>query len=115
MFGGVFIKAKDPEALKKWYVEQLGLPVSPHGFIMFQAKGGERAVFSMFEASSKHFPGAFMINFRVADLDATLAKLRAAGATVDDERMDDPVLGRFGWCVDPEGNRVELWQPPPGR
>jgi predicted enzyme related to lactoylglutathione lyase len=55
-----------------------------------------------------------MINYRVTDLDAMLAQLRRAGAKVDD-RIDDGPDGRFGWAADPEGNRFELWQPPPGR
>jgi predicted enzyme related to lactoylglutathione lyase len=54
-----------------------------------------------------------MINYRVADLDAVLAALRSEGVTVD-ERVEETAEGRFGWIADPEGNRIELWQPPPG-
>ena len=71
-------------------------------------------MWATFTADSQYFPGPYMINYRVDNLDAMLAQLRRAGATVD-ERTNDGPDGRFGWATDPEGNRFELWQPPPGR
>jgi predicted enzyme related to lactoylglutathione lyase len=67
-------------------------------------------VWSIFKASSSYFDKPFMINYRVADLDAMLAQLRAAGVEVAD-KVDETEFGRFGWAVDPEGNRIELWEP----
>jgi predicted enzyme related to lactoylglutathione lyase len=67
-------------------------------------------VWTIFKGTSNYFDKPFMINDRVADLDAMLAQLRAAGAQVDD-KVEDTEFGRFGWAVDPEGNRIELWEP----
>ncbi|MCC6157670.1 MAG: VOC family protein [Deltaproteobacteria bacterium] len=124
-FGGVFFKSKNPEAIRDWYVEHLGLPKSPDGFVVFRwREGGDgeepgsmaSTVWSPFPADTTYFepsPAPFMINFRVRDLDAALADLRAKGVWVD-ERIEDSELGRFGWILDPDGNRIELWQPPEG-
>jgi predicted enzyme related to lactoylglutathione lyase len=74
---------------------------------------GEQTVWSTFPANTNYFgsgPASFMVNYRVCDLDAMLAQLRAAGVQVE-ERVEDYDYGRFGWAVDPEGNRFELWQP----
>ena len=65
---------------------------------------------SIFPATTKYFDKPCMVNYRVGDLDAMLAQLRGAGVTVD-EKVDDTEYGRFGWALDPEGNRIELWQP----
>ena len=115
--GGIFFKARDPEKLKAWYREQLGAPVDEHGFIVFKGENdpGAQLVFAMFAEDTTYFAPSkapFMINFRVRNLDAMLAQLRAAGVTVDEKVMDES-YGRFGWIMDPEGNRVELWQPIP--
>ena len=118
--GGVFFKARDPKALAAWYREHLGLPVEPeHTYGAFtSAAAGEQAVWSAFPADTSYFgsgPAPFMVNYRVRNLDAMLAQLRAAGAQVDD-RVEDYDYGRFGWATDPEGNRFELWEPrPPGQ
>ena len=104
--GGVFFKANDAEALRRWYGEHLGIDVDP-------GWGGAQfgdTVWSIFKASSRYFDKPFMINYRVANLDAMLAQLRAAGVEVDD-KVDETEFGRFGWAVDPEGNRIELWEP----
>jgi len=104
--GGVFIKAEDAPALRNWYRDNLGIDVDPnYGGAMF----GD-TVWTIFPATTKYFDKPCMINYRVSDLDAMLAQLRAAGATVDD-KVDDSDFGRFGWATDPEGNRIELWQP----
>jgi predicted enzyme related to lactoylglutathione lyase len=73
-------------------------------------------VWTIFPASTPYFdpsPAPFMVNYRVADLDSVLAALRAEGCTVD-ERTESSDYGKFGWVMDPEGNRLELWQPPAG-
>ena len=107
--GGVFFKAKDAEALRRWYGDNLGIDVDP-------GWGGAQfgdTVWSIFKGSTRYFePSAqpFMINYRVANLDAMLAQLRAAGVEVD-EKVDETEFGRFGWAMDPEGNRIELWEP----
>jgi predicted enzyme related to lactoylglutathione lyase len=113
--GGVFLKASDPKALAAWYREHLGVPVAPgqtYG-LLTSAGAGEQTVWSSFPADTPYFgpgPATFMINYRVQNLDAMLAQLRAAGAQVED-RVEEYEYGRFGWASDPEGNRFELWQP----
>jgi catechol 2,3-dioxygenase-like lactoylglutathione lyase family enzyme len=112
-FGGAFIRAEDPAALYKWYSEHLGLP-SPKGAFIFPPEGqrGSIAV-SFFSRKSAYFPVTqpAMLNFQVDDVDDILNRLAAIGVTVDPKRDDSP-YGKFGWFTDPEGNRVELWQPP---
>lgn len=113
--GGVFFKARDPQRLAEWYREHLGVPVETgqtYGRFSSQTSG-EEAVWATFPIDTDYFglgPTAFMINFRVRDLDAMLAQLRAAGVEVVD-RVEEYEYGRFGWAVDPEGNRFELWEP----
>ncbi len=103
--GGVFFKANDAEALRRWYSDHLGIDVADWGGAVF----GE-TVWSIFKKDSNYMERPFMVNYRVANLDAMLAQLRAAGAQVD-EKIDETEFGRFGWVMDPEGNRIELWQP----
>jgi predicted enzyme related to lactoylglutathione lyase len=121
--GGVFFKARDPVALAAWYREHLGVPVAPdgtHAVFGVQPDGTDAAgtpamaVWSTFPHDTPYFgagPAGWMINYRVADLDAMLDQLRAAGVWIADERQDGE-YGRFAWAADPEGNRFELWQPP---
>lgn len=115
--GGVFFKARDPKALGEWYKTHLGVDVQPWGGAAFDWKddndGTGTTAWSLFKADSSHFPGQFMVNYRVADLHALLAELKASGANVDD-KVDESEYGKFGWVTDPEGNKVELWQPPEG-
>jgi predicted enzyme related to lactoylglutathione lyase len=111
--GGVFFRARDPEALKRWYGEQLGVDLQDFGTI-FTAAAGDQTVWAPFPADTGYFGAAeqqAMINYRVADLDAMLSQLRAAGVTVD-EHLEEHEYGRFAWATDPEGNRFELWEPP---
>jgi len=120
--GGIFFKSKDPKALGEWYAKHLGVPLEEWGGGAFRwgegsadAPSGTTA-WSPFPADTKYFApsdASFMLNYRVRDLDAMLAQLRAAGVWVD-EKTDDSEYGRFGWAVDPDGNRFELWQPPEG-
>jgi predicted enzyme related to lactoylglutathione lyase len=118
--GGIFFKARDRAALAAWYRDRLGVPVQDWHGAMFQlADDGSPGaqgytVWSLFASDSTYFgagPQTFMVNFRVDDLDALLASLRAAGCAVDEKTHADD-FGKFGWVTDPEGNRVELWQPP---
>lgn len=97
--------------LGAWYRECLGLEADEHG--SWQQDAGP-TVFATFAADSDYFGSRtqqVMLNFRVADLDAMLAQLRAKGAEVADEVQEMEGVGRFGWVTDPEGNRIELWQP----
>lgn len=121
--GGVFFKARDPVALRAWYKRHLGIDVQEWGgtaFTWTDADGKPYAgstVWSVFGASTESFaPSAapFMINYRVADLHALLAALREEGCDVLD-KVEESDFGRFGWVVDPEGNKVELWEPPAGQ
>jgi len=113
--GGIFLRAKDPAALRTWYADHLGLALDPawNGGAL-AAKEGDMTVFSLFAPDTDYFgerDQQVMLNWRVSDLDAMLAWLRHMGARVDDrtERTD---FGYFGWAWDGEGNRFELWQPP---
>jgi predicted enzyme related to lactoylglutathione lyase len=115
--GGIFFKARDPEKLRAWYREHLGVPEDETGNVMFATQGdpGPGLVWSPFKADTTYFEpskASFMVNYRVKDLRAMLIQLREAGAVVDDKVMDEP-YGKFGWSMDPEGNRFELWEPPP--
>ena len=116
--GGIFLKARDPKGLAAWYRAHLGVPIDEgQAYGTFTADtdpaSPEQTVWSVFPEDTTYFEPStapFMVNYRVADLDAMLAQLRAAGATVED-RVEDYAYGRFGWAMDPEGNRFELWQP----
>jgi predicted enzyme related to lactoylglutathione lyase len=109
--GGYFLRAVDPAVLGAWYRDCLGLDADDNG-VWRQGEGA--TVFATFESGTDYFGSRSqqtMLNFRVRDLDAMLAQLRAKGADVADETQDMEGVGRFGWVTDPEGNRVELWQP----
>jgi predicted enzyme related to lactoylglutathione lyase len=110
--GGVFFRARDPEGLNAWYGRHFGVTMvdwTPWN----QAAGP--TVFTTFPADTEYFPAEkqWMINFRVEDLDDLLARLRAAGIEVITKtEWDSPETGRFARVHDPEGNPVELWEPP---
>jgi predicted enzyme related to lactoylglutathione lyase len=109
--GGTFFRAKDPDALRAWYAEHLGIDVQDWGGAVVE---GGQTVWSIFAGDTDYFGPSgqqSMVNYRVRDLDAMLAQLRAAGVQVD-PKIDGSELGRFGWATDAEGNRFELWQPP---
>jgi predicted enzyme related to lactoylglutathione lyase len=111
--GGVFFRSSDPDALRAWYADHLGLAMEDYG-TTFQAKEGDQTVWAPFASDTGYFgrlDQQGMVNYRVRDLDAMLAQLRAAGVDVD-ARVEEHEYGRFGWATDPEGNRFELWQPP---
>ncbi|NID15027.1 VOC family protein [Luteibacter yeojuensis] len=120
--GGIFFQAKDPVGLRHWYRDHLGIDVLEWGGAVFPwsddaghpSKG--MTIWSIGEAGGEQFPkGAspFMINYRVDNLDALLAALREEGCNVL-EKAPDSEYGQFGWVIDPEGNKIELWQPPDG-
>ncbi len=109
--GGHFLRSADPVALGAWYRDCLGLDADENG--VWQQETGP-TVFATFERDTDYFGAPSqqtMINFRVRDLNAMLAQLRAKGADVDEKTEEMEGLGRFGWVTDPEGNRVELWEP----
>lgn len=109
--GGTFLRAADPEALSAWYREVLGLDADEYG--QWTPEPGP-SVFATFPAGTDYFgrpTQQSMLNFRVRDLDAMLAQVRAAGAETAAEVEEMDGVGRFAWVTDPEGNRVELWQP----
>jgi predicted enzyme related to lactoylglutathione lyase len=112
--GGYFLRSVDPAALGAWYRECLGLDVDGAG--LWRPEAG-MTVFATFGSDTDYFGSVSqqtMINFRVHDLDAMLSQLRAMGADVVEETQDVEGVGRFGWVTDPDGNRVELWQPASG-
>jgi predicted enzyme related to lactoylglutathione lyase len=109
--GGVFFKAKDPKALGEWYRDHLGIDVQPWGGAAFDWSGAGTTAWSVFKTDTTNFDGSFMINYRVADLHALLDALRSEGCNVMD-KTDESEYGKFGWVIDPEGNKVELWEPP---
>ena len=119
--GGVFFKAKDPKALYEWYRKHLGIESAPYiGAKWRDADHPEIPgcnVWAIFPQDTKYFgpgPSPFMINFRVDNLKELLKALRQEGVQVDD-KMEESEYGNFSWIIDPEGNRVELWEPPPSK
>lgn len=118
--GGVFFRSNDPARLGAWYAQFLGLQVEAWGttqgtsFAPADMPGNSFTVWSAFAADTEYFGPtgqAYMINLVVDDLDAALVNVKAGGADVLEEREEHD-FGKFGWFVDPDGNRVELWEPP---
>ena len=116
--GGVFLKASDPQGLSAWYAKHLGITLAEYGGATFLwtdevPAGTGSTTWSLFPADTKYFgggPQTAMINYRVDDLDALLEQLGQAGVEIDPKR-DVYDFGKFAWITDPEGNRLELWQP----
>lgn len=112
--GGIFFKARDPQQLMEWYSQHLGLQFQ-HGFVQFECTGetpGTTTV-AIFKEDSGYFSPSgrpYMINFRVADLRGLLDELREKGVAIAGD-MQEHEYGRFGWVIDPEGNKIELWEP----
>ena len=113
--GGFFFRAADQQRLIDWYRDHLGVEtMNPAGTGGVWMQEAGPTVFSPFPADTDYFgrpEQQYMLNFRVADLDAMLTQLRAAGVAVDDRLEQLDGIGRFGWVHDPEGNRIELWEP----
>jgi len=121
--GGIFFNAREPATLRAWYRTHLGIDVQPWGGAAFdwtdadgKPTGGTTAWTIGDAAKSQFAPSAasFMVNYRVADLHALIAALKAEGCNVLD-KIDESEYGKFGWVIDPEGNKVELWEPPAGQ
>ncbi|HEX3438238.1 MAG TPA: VOC family protein [Pseudacidobacterium sp.] len=111
-FGGAFLRARNPEALYAWYEQHLGLKLNHGCFTFPAAEQKAHTVIAFFPADDTYWPvkQPAMLNFQVDDVDTILDALKAAGIEVDPKR-ETYDYGRFGWFIDPEGNRVELWQP----
>lgn len=116
--GGIFFKSADANSLRTWYAENLGIPNSAHGHA-FEWRSKDQpdvegqTVWSVFPSTTTYLDPSsapFMINYIVDDLDAILEKLGRAGARI--EKREDHEYGRFAWIIDPDGNKIELWQPP---
>jgi predicted enzyme related to lactoylglutathione lyase len=122
--GGFFVKCADAKRQIDWYRKHLGLPINEeYGGWNFEWRNAEDAkqkgmtVFSLFPETTDYFgpgPSRFMFNFRVKDLDGLLAALAAEGVKIDPKR-EEFEYGRFAWIYDPEGNKIELWEPPEGQ
>jgi predicted enzyme related to lactoylglutathione lyase len=119
--GGVFFKCEDSKAQQAWYAKHLGLPMANDGCITFQWRERDSdkpgtTVWGTFAKETKYFEPSkapFMFNYRVENLDALLEVLKTEGVWIDPKR-EDSKYGRFAWIMDPEGNRIELWEPPEG-
>ena len=121
--GGIFFEAKDPPELLAWYQRHLGIDVQEWGGTAFTwtdldgKPTGGTTIWSVSSEQGDQFAPSnspFMINYRVDDLHAVINELKAEGCNVLD-KIDDTEFGKFGWVIDPEGNKVELWQPPAGQ
>jgi predicted enzyme related to lactoylglutathione lyase len=119
--GGIFFKAKDAPALQAWYKRHLGIDVQKWGGAAFdwtdpdgKPAGGTTAWLIAAETSGQFAPSQapFMVNYRVENLQALVEALKAEGCDVLD-KTDESEYGKFAWVMDPEGNKVELWEPPP--
>ena len=109
--GGVFFRCADPAATRAWYAQNLGVAVDDYGATFAQADGAQ-SVWSPFNPGSDYFPAgqAFMINFTVDDLDSLLAQLAADGVVLVGTPLDESD-GKFGWIIDCDGRKIELWGP----
>jgi predicted enzyme related to lactoylglutathione lyase len=114
--GGFFFKSENPEKIRNWYKDHLGLPVNAYGctFRWKDLEGNDAATqWSPFDANTNHFQPSekqFMMNFRVDNLEDLLTALKEEGVTIVGE-MESHDYGKFGWILDPEGNKIELWEP----
>lgn len=114
--GGFFFKSDNPEEIRNWYKDHLGIPTNAYGwtFRWKDEEGKDGATqWSTFDANTKHFQPSekqFMINYRVDNLEALMAALKEEGVTIVGE-METYEYGKFGWILDPEGNKIELWEP----
>ena len=121
--GGIFFKARDPQVLQEWYRDHLGIDVQTWGGTQFSWNDGSGApvtgstIWSIAASNAENFEPSqapFMVNYRVEDARALAELLRDEGCNVLDE-IHESEFGVFAWVLDPEGNKVELWQPPEGQ
>ena len=113
--GGIFFKASDPKALAAWYRDTLGFPIEDWGGAMLKSDNGGPgfAVWSPFAADTTYFAPSdkpYMINFAVDDLGSFVTQLEAKGVAIL-KQSDEGAMGLFAWILDPDGNKIELWQP----
>ena len=116
--GGIFFKSANQQQMKEWYAQQLGLVDSGHGVMLpwreaDNPENEQMTIWSIFSADTKYLEpstASFMVNYIVDDLDALLERLAAANVQIDPKRQDES-YGRFAWIYDPDGNKIELWQP----
>ena len=121
--GGLFFKCKDVEATRAWYARVLGIEFDDYGGKSFSQKSaadifpqGAMTIWSPFKAETEYFQPSdenWMMNLMVDDLDGMVAKLAAEGVPLEGDRVSEP-YGQFAWIMDPDGRKVELWQPPEG-
>ena len=119
--GGIFFKSKDPKALSEWYRVHLGFNVEDWGGVAFKwtddpSEGKGTTIWNPFKEDTNYFApssASFMLNLRVADLHSLIEVLRSEGCEVLD-KVEDSEYGKFGYVIDPEGNKLELWEPPAG-
>lgn len=117
--GGIFFKCKDQETVKDWYKTHLGIPVEPWGAIFPWRRHDKPeeetySAWSPFKEDTTYFQPSeheYMINYQVEDLFALLETLKKEGVTVL-EKTEESEFGKFGWIIDPEGRKIELWEPP---
>lgn len=118
--GGVFFKAEDPKKINEWYAKHLGFEVSDYGTVFKwnevgnpDAKNPAQTIWSPFKNDTKYFGPSekpYMFNYRVENLAELLKVLKEEGVTIVGE-MDEQPYGKFAWILDPEGNKIELWEP----
>jgi catechol 2,3-dioxygenase-like lactoylglutathione lyase family enzyme len=116
--GGIFFKSANQEGMSEWYARHLGLVDSGHGVMLpwrekDNPENERMTIWSIFPSDTGYFepsPASFMVNYIVADLEALLARLAEEGVRIDPKRQDES-YGRFAWIYDPDGNKIELWQP----
>ena len=115
--GGVFFKSKNPKALERWYIENLGLKPDEEGYIYFLWSELNRPGYTLwgpFPEDTNYFKpseSSWMINFVVSDIEEMVANLKSGGVEVDEKGIQETPEGKFAWVVDPEKNRIELWEP----
>jgi predicted enzyme related to lactoylglutathione lyase len=120
--GGIFFKSANRDQMREWYSKHLGLTDKGGGMMLpwrqhNDAQKEQVTVWSLFPASTDYFGPAnpqFMVNYIVDDIDALLDRLKQEGVRIDPKRMDES-YGRFAWIYDPDGNKIELWQPAPAK
>jgi catechol 2,3-dioxygenase-like lactoylglutathione lyase family enzyme len=113
--GGIFFKSENPGPMREWYAKNLGLSDKGHGAMLHwreqdNPQQERMTVWSIFPASSKYYDSQLMVNYIVDDLDALLERLSKAGVKIDPKRQNES-YGKFAWIYDPDGNKIELWQP----
>lgn len=116
--GGIFFKSADQRQMQEWYAAHLGLADSGHGAILHWREkdnpdNEQMTVWSIFPGNTTYFEpshASFMVNYIVDDLDALLDRLAKEGVRIDPKRRNES-YGRFAWIYDPDGNKIELWQP----